>query len=84
MTPTNSTWYSLTYTPAAPPGLPPVIQADQVMKYRDDNGTWLVALWQAPTHGAPANCILRVPGDQVTSVRAHQSLAEAAAGMAHD
>ncbi|WP_134765125.1 hypothetical protein [Nocardioides sp. 1609] len=79
----NQNWFHLTYSRSAPIGLPQIFQAERVMRYCDETGTWIIALWERAdaaadsAAGAIANCILRLPAEQVTDVTQHRSLSEA-------
>lgn len=76
----NQNWFHIRYSTDAPTGLPPVILADDVVRYRDHDGTWLIALWKNvnPDGEAVSACILRLPADQVHSVTSHDNLGDAA------
>jgi hypothetical protein len=75
----NRHWFHIRYTDSAPSGLPPVLQADRIVRYADDDGAWLIALWQRVAEGdAISDCILRVAAANVLSVTQHLDLAEAA------
>jgi hypothetical protein len=75
----NSRWFSIRYATAAGKGLPAMFQAARVCTYVDEEGTWLIALWDNTNRStAAANCILRVPADHVVGVHEHGSLREAA------
>lgn len=75
----NQNWFRIRYTDSAPDGLPPVIQAEHVIRVRDDSGTWVIALWESrrSADAVPAACILRVPADQVLDVVRHEDLVSA-------
>lgn len=76
----NPNWFHIEYSDAAPSGLPPLIQAAHVLRYTDDTGSWVVALWdlQSPNPAISA-CILRVPADQVGAITRHGDMGAAAA-----
>lgn len=75
-------WFRINYNDGAPRGLPPIFQASRVCTYRDDESTWLVALWDAPAEvNAPANCILRVRSEHIGAITEHPSLAAAATSV---
>ena len=76
----NTNWFAIHYSGEAPAGLPPVIQAARVLRYSDDTGTWLVALWETAHQAdeAVSACILRVPAEQVMTVTRHGDMGSAA------
>lgn len=79
----NQNWFHIRYTGSAPEGLPPVIQAEQVVRYSDDADTWVVALWVAPPgRNDVAACILRLPIRHVEAVTQHADMGEAASQCA--
>lgn len=73
----NQTWFRIRWTASAPTGLPPVIQADQVIRYGDAEGTWLAALWASRDQDAPRACILRVPAAHAEAVTSYDSWSDA-------
>lgn len=76
----NSHWFHLRYNASAPIGLPPIIRAARVLRYADDTGTWVVALWdKADPNDAISTCILRIPASQVDAVTRHPDMGAAAA-----
>jgi len=82
----NSKWFHLRYEADAPAGLPPMLQADQVIRYVDESGTWLAALWShaGSEHGDMSSCVLRVQAAHVADVTQHADMASAAAEMITD
>ena len=78
----NQNWFHIRYGSSSPAGLPPVIQAERVVRYRDETGTWVIALWEATGADASvASCILRVPAEQVVAVTRHLDMGAAARQM---
>jgi hypothetical protein len=74
----NGTWFRIRYADTAPEGLPPVIQAEQVLRYGDAAGIWLVALWaNTQDREAAWACILRIPADYVDGVTRYDTWSEA-------
>lgn len=74
----NANWYCIYYSPAAPQGLPPVIQAARMLRYADDAGTWVVAVWDsANNEDSVPRCVLRVQSDHVTRVTRHADMGSA-------
>jgi len=73
--------YAVHYTPEALRGLPPAVMAHSVIKYSDDEGTWLCFLMEPPPGSTTKEvlAVLRVPAHQVA---AYQEFPSAALAMA--
>ena len=81
--PSSPCYYALHYSPGSSPGFPPVVMADQVMRYADDDDVWLCFLLTPPvTAERPEPWVVwRVPADSVIRYSAHTEAAHAWAAV---
>ena len=75
----NQNWFHIRYSDGTGAGLPPVVQAERIVRFSDNSGTWLAALWESEqrTDMAISACILRVPAEDVAAVSQHEDMASA-------